>query len=249
MPEIDPEAMALLFRHKLLRRLLNAGKITHRTIEILDNFRHPGFSVHLGPQIAAEDTQARERTASYLLHAPFSLERMSFEKTEGTIIYQGKCQFGHHAVRLNQGFIEFTPLDFLAAVTSFIPDKGQQLVRYYGFYSNVKRGLRVKISFTPAPELLSPTKDPDDENSSFRKQCKANWARLIRKVYEVDPLVCPKCGTVMSIISFITDPPLVKKILDHLNLWDVPERSPPFESIVAEPVIEYDPEVLHLQTV
>jgi len=41
----------------------------------------------------------------------------------------------------------------------------------------------------------------------------------------------------------------VKKILDHLNLWDVPERSPPFESIVAEPVIEYDPEVLHLQTV
>jgi hypothetical protein len=38
----------------------------------------------------------------------------------------------------------FDALDWLAAMTSHIPDQGQQMVRYYGFYSNVSRGLRQK---------------------------------------------------------------------------------------------------------
>ena len=45
------------------------------------------------------------------------------------------------------------------------------------------------------------------------------WARLIQKVYEVDPLECPACGARMKVISFITDPGVVRKILEHLHLW------------------------------
>ena len=64
-----------------------------------------------------------------------------------------------------------------------------------------------------------------------RKQFKKNWARLIQKVYHVDPLKCPKCNGKMRIISFIEDEPVIKKILLHLNLWlplyhDPPDDSP-----------------------
>jgi hypothetical protein len=31
----------------------------------------------------------------------------------------------------------------------------------------------------------------------------------------------------MRILSSIEDPPVIKKILLHLNLWEVPKRSPP----------------------
>ncbi|MBM3285170.1 MAG: hypothetical protein FJY81_04795 [Candidatus Aminicenantes bacterium] len=31
------------------------------------------------------------------------------------------------------------------------------------------------------------------------------WAEMIRKVFEVDPLVCPQCQSQMRIIAFITD--------------------------------------------
>jgi len=31
-------------------------------------------------------------------------------------------------------------LEFIARVTSHIPDKGQVMVRYYGLYSNAHRG-------------------------------------------------------------------------------------------------------------
>jgi len=39
---------------------------------------------------------------------------------------------------------------------------------------------------------------------------------LIAKVYEVDPIVCPRCGSEMKLIAVITDPPEVAKILRHL---------------------------------
>jgi hypothetical protein len=28
---------------------------------------------------------------------------------------------------------------------------------------------------------------------------------MIRKVYEVDPMICPKCGGTMKVVAFITD--------------------------------------------
>ncbi len=39
---------------------------------------------------------------------------------------------------------------------------------------------------------------------------------LIKKVYGVDPLVCPKCGSNMKIVSIIMDPEETVKLLKHL---------------------------------
>jgi hypothetical protein len=44
------------------------------------------------------------------------------------------------------------------------------------------------------------------------------WARLIKQVYEVDPLVCPRCGSGMRIIAFIEQPAVIGKILTRLGL-------------------------------
>jgi len=42
------------------------------------------------------------------------------------------------------------------------------------------------------------------------------WARLIKKVYEVDPLTCSRCGQPMRVLAIITESPQVLKILRHL---------------------------------
>jgi len=39
--------------------------------------------------------------------------------------------------------------------------------------------------------------------------------QLIKRVYEVDPLLCPKCGGEMRIIAFIIDHDVVDAILRH----------------------------------
>ena len=48
------------------------------------------------------------------------------------------------------------------------------------------------------------------------KQSRAAWARLIKKVYEANPLTCPRCHNPMKVIAVITDPAQVLKILRHL---------------------------------
>jgi hypothetical protein len=107
-----------------------------------------------------------------------------------------------------------------------LPDKGQQLLRFYGRYSNVCRGRRKREAGAVQP-AVSPVPREDD---SFRKQCRSNWARPIKKTCETDPLVCPKCLGVLTIVSFLEDPAVIKRILVYLNLWDVRERSPPLAS-------------------
>jgi putative transposase len=47
-----------------------------------------------------------------------------------------------------------------------------------------------------------------------------NWARLIQKVYETDPLICAKCQGEMKVISIIEDQAIIKKILQHLGIWE-----------------------------
>jgi hypothetical protein len=56
---------------------------------------------------------------------------------------------------------------------------------------------------------------------------KRAWARLIKQVYEVDPLMCPRCAAPMRIIAFIEQPEVIEKILAHLGLWPAAAHSPP----------------------
>ena len=57
----------------------------------------------------------------------------------------------------------------------------------------------------------------DDEVSrAERRRLRRQWAELIRRIYEADPLLCT-CGAQMRLVSFITEPPVVRKILEHLK--------------------------------
>jgi hypothetical protein len=63
----------------------------------------------------------------------------------------------------------------------------------------------------------------DIEKMSGRKQACCSTmhpgARLIKKVFNIDPMICHSCNGNMKIISFIEDQRTVKKILIHLDLW------------------------------
>ena len=54
-----------------------------------------------------------------------------------------------------------------------------------------------------------------------------SWAEMIRKVHDVDPLLCPKCGGTMKVIAFITDFSVVDRIINHLKLTFVADKPPP----------------------
>ena len=88
------------------------------------------------------------------------------------------------------------------------PGEGNQMVRYYGYYSNVSRGKRQKEN---QDGLIPCILEPSEDSKTYRK----NWARLIQKIYEVDPLSCPKCQGVMRIISSKSEFLSVQLFPDH----------------------------------
>ena len=83
--------------------------------------------------------------------------------------------------------------------TQHIPPKGSHLFRYYGWYSNKSRGMRKK----PAAEAAG--ESPAAEGASPGRSSQS-WAMLIKRVYEVDPLSCPECGSQMRVVAFIEPP-------------------------------------------
>jgi hypothetical protein len=64
------------------------------------------------------------------------------------------------------------------------------------------------------------------ELSVSARQSRAAWVRLIKKVYDADPLCCPRCHSPMKIIAVVTDPAQVLKILHHLIKTGKPPPGP-----------------------
>ncbi len=56
---------------------------------------------------------------------------------------------------------------------------------------------------------------PDEEQESdYRREFrKRSWAACIKRIYEIDPLECPKCIAQMRIIAFIQDARSIKDIM------------------------------------
>ena len=202
---------------------------------------HPsGFGVYRGRPIESDDRPALERLAAYLLRPSFAASRLHYDPQQGRIEY-----------RTAKGVRRcLDALDWIALVTSHIPNPGQQMSRYYGRYSNASRGKRrlersrATVS-NPCPALDSEENSPAE---SFSQQRRRSWARLLRKIYEVDPLKCPKCGSRLQIIAVIEQASVIREILQHLDLWGAPQRAPPPRlwqrnnfSVISGPVVGQEP--------
>ena len=59
----------------------------------------------------------------------------------------------------------------------------------------------------------------------MRRMSRAQLARLLRKVFEVDPLTCKRCGAEMKVISVITEGPLIDKLLKQESYFERGTRS------------------------
>jgi len=123
---------------------------------------------------------------------------MEYYPEKPLVIYESK--YGKKAA-------EFDPLHWMAALVSHIPD------------SNAARGRLKKEDSQPEYHIIE-----DDSCRGLNR----SWARLIQKIYEVDPLLCPVCKGKMKIIAFIEDYKVVKKILDYLGIYEFgKKRAPP----------------------
>ena len=71
----------------------------------------------------------------------------------------------------------------------------------------------------------------EDAEDAPASPSRASWARLVRRIYEVDPLLCPRCRGPLSMVAVITEQKVVTAILRHLEKHAQPTsvhaRDPP----------------------
>ena|GEM_PF-5555402 len=72
------------------------------------------------------------------------------------------------------------------------PEVWFRIVHYYGSYSNAHRrkSLRRQALTLPNPEETPPKPEPEP---AWLNASRKSWARMIRRVYEADLLLC-QCG-------------------------------------------------------
>jgi hypothetical protein len=98
------------------------------------------------------ENQKIKNLARYIIRASFSQERMIYQREKGQVAYRSKDGLQTKV---------FDALEWLAAMCSHVPNRGEQLARYYGYYSNVARGKRKKpgvmikshVSWNTQPKL------------------------------------------------------------------------------------------------
>jgi hypothetical protein len=185
----------------VLKALQQKGLISNAVVAQILSQTHTGFAAWWGEPINPNDESYRLFLARYIDRGPVANSRI--QVSDDIVTYHtDKDELTH----------EFSPLEFLARLTPHIPNKWESTVRYYGHYSHRARGARRKriLAETPATILEPPPEQ--------KKKASQSWAALIKRVFELDPLLCPKCGETMKIKSFITDTKEVKRLLDNLGI-------------------------------
>ena len=104
----------------------------------------------------------------------------------------------------------------------------------------VKKGVAEGVWFSRRREAPWQTRVPDRSKKAslspsalrlaeedLKRIPSKGWAEMIRKVYEVDPMVCPKCGGRMKVVAFITEYAVADRIIDHLMKLTFAAAKPP----------------------
>jgi len=208
-----------LFRWRVIRMLVRRGRLEEDEAAGLLSWRHSGFSVHHAIRVDPCDTQSVERLCRYLVHPPIALGRLQYDGTRAT--YRDRCV--HPATGADS--VTLDPLEMLARLCQHIPPPGFHLTRLYGAYANRTRGARARRTAGAGAGKVEHGSERDALAPSQRAR-RQQWARLIAKVFEVDPLRSA-CGGAMRVIAFILDPAVIRRILQHRPRPEPRAHAPP----------------------
>ncbi|MBM4202186.1 MAG: hypothetical protein FJ189_12990 [Gammaproteobacteria bacterium] len=239
LPELDLDRLQTAWQEAVFALYLAEEKIEPEVVENMRTWPHSGFSVDQSVYLPAGDRAGIERLVGYMTRCPFSLSRLVQVTPTGQVIYKAEkdaCrafpdpQDEGLASGPTRNFQILDPLDFLAEFTQHIPPQGAHLIRYYGWYSNKSRGLRRKQAEAAAAEQPGSSASPAAEPAPARTRASQTWAMLMKRIFEIDPLICPRCSGQMKIVAFLEPPQgdVIEKILRHCGLWcPAAPRAPP----------------------
>ena len=230
-PPHDAVVLEAAWQRAVLAWFVDHGWLEQDAAQAMLAWPHSGFGAHIGPPITGDDRDGLLRVARYSARAPIAESRLRYDAERAQVELVPKRNDGPYA-----GTHHFAALEFLARWVDHVPERYETRVRYYGAYATRRRvwwrRRGVVLVDTPVAAPVSP--EPAGNWPALRAR-RRRWAELLRLVYKVEVEVCPRCGGAMSIVAFITEQPVVRRILAHLERRGIETRAGPWADVAAAP--------------
>ena len=242
-------------RQRIVRLFVRRGLLDKAESQALNTCEHDGgFSLDTSVRIEAHDRKGLERLLRYCARPAFAQERLRQLDPEH-LVYESKKPGPGGKVS-----VLLTPHQLLDRLSALIPPPRRHRHRYYGVLAPNSPWRSGVTALAAAPESPETAKDEgkakaeaETEETPVRQAARFVWAMLLARIYEVFPLICPKCGGTMKIIAFIDEGDAIRKILTHLGEPVdpprlTPARGPPLweatgqcgDDLLIQPLPEYE---------
>ena len=246
------EGMLKVWQAAILALFLRKELIDQDRVNMLKDWKHSGFSIESNTRLFSKTD--RESLGQYVVRGATCAEKIQYDPVSDTVIWTASPKgFYKGQTETFKGF------EFVDQLVAHLPPRRVQLVRRYGVYAGkVRKQWQERPNiYSLAPEswqkghpsvskivqAKAPEKPENEEAmqvpDAWSKLRKQSWARLLQKVYEVDPFICPKCQGLMSVVAIIEDPKELTKIIDWVSQQErdqpvtVCARSPPVRALVS----------------
>jgi uncharacterized protein involved in tolerance to divalent cations len=189
-----------------------------------------GFSLHAAVRVEAHDRKRLEQLCRYITRPALSDERVQLSSA-GQVELKLKT-----AWRDGTTHLVMTPLEFMQRLAALVPRPRLHLIRFHGVLAPNAKLRPVVVPQGPPAQAQAATEaavpaECEVETVQARPH-RISWARLLKRVFDIDMQHCPNCGSAeFKIIAAILERPVIEKILTHLGL----DPQPPPKAPAREP--------------
>jgi hypothetical protein len=176
-----------------------------------------GFSLHAAVRVEANDRKRLEQLCRYITRPALSDERVQLNAA-GQVELKLKTPWRDGTTHL-----VMSPLEFMQRLAALVPRPRLHLIRFHGVLApNAKlRAMvvpRVPPAQTQATSETAVAAECEVETALARPH-RISWARLLKRVFDIDMQHCPHCGAgELKIIAAVLERQVIEKILTHLGL-------------------------------
>ena len=176
-----------------------------------------GFSLHAGVRCDADQRQGLEHLCRYITRPAIANERLSVNRA-GQVVLKLKTAF-----RDGTTHIVMSPLEFMQRLAALVPRPRLHLIRFHGVLAP---NAKLRAAIVPGAAQRETGREADHA-PAHGAPARMSWARLLKRVFDIDIEHCPQCGGRLKIIAVIEEPPVIVSILTHLGLSaQPPPRAP-----------------------
>ena len=202
-----------------------------------------GLTLHAAVRVEAHDRKRLEQLCRYITRPALSDERVQLNaagqvelklKTPWRDSLAGRARpvagpFARHKQStglfvsgLSTTHLVMRPLEFMQRLAALVPRPRLHLIRFHGVLAPNARLRPLVVPQKPEVQERAAEVAVAGECDVPTVQSRPNrisWARLLKRVFDIDVERCPNCGAgELKIIAAILERPVIEKILSHLGL-------------------------------